>query len=412
MSILIKNIRGLVQTENEGLFRKAGKEMSILPILENSYLLLENDLIKDYGVMDQLPGYSANLVLDASSRYVFPSFVDSHTHIVYAGSREKEFEEKIQGLSYQEIAIRGGGILNSARKLQLISEEDLYKQALERVWEVIRMGTGALEIKSGYGLSVESELKMLRVIRRLKETVPIEIKATFLGAHAVPSDMDKVDYIDLVINQMIPRVAAERLADYVDVFCEEGFFSPEESTKILRRGIDFGLKAKVHANQLSYSGGVQVGVEVDAISVDHLETMGDEEIKCLAESNTIGTLLPGAAFFLGMHYPPARRMLAAGIPLALASDYNPGSAPSGNMPFLLSLACLMMKMTPEEAINAATINGACALEMQATHGSITRGKKANLFVTKEMPSIAFLPYSFGSQLIDKIILNGELIEAT
>ncbi len=275
---------------------------------------------------------------------------------------------------------------------------------------MIRTGTGALEIKSGYGLTVDAELKMLRVIKRPKENVPIDIKATFLGAHAVLVEIDKGDYIEVILDQMIPQVAEEGLADYCDVFCEEGFFSPEETRRILIRGIEFGLKPKVHANQLSLSGGVQAGVDVSAISVDHLETLGDQEIECLAESSTIGTLLPGAAFFLGMQFPPARKLLEAGIPLALASDYNPGSAPSGNVPFLLSLACIAMKMTPEEAINAATINGACALELQSTLGSITRGKKANLFVTKKIPSLAFLPYSFGGQLIDMVILNGRLVE--
>ena len=359
--------------------------------------------------MEHLPDKQADLTLDASNCYVLPSFVDSHTHIVYAGSRENEFVDKIKGLSYQEIAGKGGGILNSAKNLQATSEDELYEQAVPRVWEVIGMGTGALELKSGYGLTTESELKMLRVIRRLKEDLPVEIKATFLGAHAVPRGMEKNEYMDLVLNQMIPQVASEGLADYCDVFCEEGFFTPDESIQILKRGQEMGLKPKVHANQLNLSGGVQVGVEVGALSVDHLETMGDEEIQCLAGSDTMGTLLPGAAFFLGMQYPPAQKMLSAGIPLALASDYNPGSSPSGNMPFLLALACIMMKMTPEQAINAATINGAYGMDLLATHGSITIGKKANLIITKPIPSLAFLPYSFGSQLIDKIILNGEVI---
>jgi imidazolonepropionase len=341
---------------------------------------------------------------------VFPSWCDSHTHIVFAASREEEFVDRIKGLSYEEIAERGGGILNSARRMQDCSEETLYESAYERLQEVIGHGTGALEIKSGYGLSLESEIKMLRVIRRLKQNSPIPIKATFLGAHAVPAAFKtkRADYIDLIIHQMLPQVAAEQLAEYCDVFCDRGFFTVEETDQILKAAWQYGLKPKIHANELDYSGGVQIGIANGAISVDHLEYTGPEEIAALATSNTLPTLLPSCAFFLGIPYAPARQMMDAGLPVVLATDYNPGSSPSGKMPFVVSLACIKMKMLPEEAIYAATLNGACALELADDYGSITVGKKANLFITRPMPSLAYLPYAFGETLVRRIILNGKV----
>lgn len=411
MSILIKNIKGLVQVEEEGTRWKAGKEMAALPVLENAYLHLKDALIVDYGRMEDMPAISADTVIDGHGRFVFPSFADSHSHIIFAGSREEEFVDKIRGLSYEQIAQKGGGILNSARRLQHTSEEDLYESAMTRVREVIGFGTGALEIKSGYGLTTKDELKMLRVAKRIRETTPLAVKTTFLGAHAIPAGYrHRQDYIDLVIKEMIPAVAEEKLAEYCDVFCEKGFFNPGETEEIVEQGKKYGLTPKIHANQLNVSGGVQVGVKTGAISVDHLEAMGAGEIEALKGSQTMATLLPGAAFFLGTSYPPARDMLEAGLPLALATDYNPGSAPCGRMSLMLSLACIKMKMTPEEAINAATINGAYAMGLLPTHGSITRGKCASVFLTRPMPSYAFLPYAFGSDLIDQVILNGRLIK--
>ncbi len=410
MGILIKNIKGLVQVEDKGDTWKQGAALSSLPVLENAYLYMKDGLISDYGLMSDKGDFSSTKTIDATGKFVFPSFVDSHSHIIFAASREGEFVDKIKGLSYAEIAAKGGGILNSAKRLQNTSEDDLYESALHRVNEVIGFGTGALEIKSGYGLTLEDELKMLRVAKKLNKTTPLTIKTTFLGAHAIPKTyQDRNDYIDLVINEMIPQVAAEGLADYCDVFCEKGFFTPEETTRILEQGLKFGLKPKIHANQLHISGGVQVGVATDALSVDHLESIGDAEIEALQNTSVMPTLLPGAAFFLRMSYPPARKMIEAGLPIALATDYNPGSAPCGKMALMLSLACVQMKMTPEEAINAATINGAYAMDLLSTHGSITKGKVANIFITKEMPSYSFLPYAFGSNLIEQVILNGEVI---
>ena len=408
--ILIINIKGLVQVRHTTPKFLAGVAMAELPILTDAYLLIENDLIKDYGAMRDLPtGINANQTIDASGRFVFPSFVDSHTHLVFAASREEEFVMKIKGATYEEIAAAGGGILNSAKKLQACSEDELFEKALYRVNEIVKYGTGAVEIKSGYGLTVKDELKMLRVARRIGKKTPLTVKTTFLGAHAVPKEIKKPEYIRLVLEEMIPAVAEENLADYIDVFCEQGFFSVDETEIIVERGKMFGMKPRIHANQLHRSGGVQVGVKTGAISVDHLENIGDEEIELLKNTSTMPTALPGAAFFLNLPFPPARKMIDSGLPLAIASDYNPGSAPSGNIPLMISLACLKMRMTPEEAINAATINTSYALELLATHGSITKGKVANVFITKPMSSVAFLPYSFGENLIDQVILNGKII---
>jgi len=349
--------------------------------------------------------------LDAGGGFVFPAFCDSHTHLVYAGSREKEYTDKIRGLSYEEIAKRGGGILNSAKLLHDTSEEELFRQSMERAREIISLGTGAVEIKSGYGLTTEDELKMLRVIRRIKKESPLTVKSTFLGAHAVPAEYkeNKKGYVDLIINEMIPAVAAERLADYIDVFCDRGFFTVEETVRILEAGAKHGMRPKIHANELDYSGGIQAGVKNGALSVDHLEFTGDEEIAVLMDSGTMPTLLPGAAFFLGMTDPPARRMIDAGLPVAMASDYNPGSSPSGNMKLVVSMGCIRLRLLPEEAINAVTINSAYAMGLSGTHGSITTGKTANLFITSKIPSYEYLPYAYGSNLIETVILNGEVI---
>ncbi len=412
MSLIIYNTGMLVQVRDESIAFVAGKDMSRLPVMENAWLLIEDDIIAGYGSMDNMPSFSNSINrLDAGGGYVFPAFCDSHTHLVYAGSREKEYTDKIRGLSYEEIAKRGGGILNSSQLLHQTSEEELFRQSMERVREIISFGTGAAEIKSGYGLTTEDELKMLRVIRRIKHKSSLTVRATFLGAHAIPALFkdDRKGYIDLIVNEMIPAVAAERLADYIDVFCDRGFFTVEETEQILAAGAQYGLRPKMHANELDYSGGIQTGVKYKALSVDHLEYTDDDEIAALLGSGTMPTLLPGAAFFLGMTNPPARKMIDAGLPLALASDYNPGSSPSGNMKFIMSLGCIRMKMLPGEVINAVTINSAYAMGISETHGSITVGKKANIFITKKIPSYEFLPYAYGSNLIDTVILNGELI---
>ena len=407
--ILIRNIKGLVQVRGQSCHLLRGAAMADLPVLTDAFLCITNGLISAFGKMAALPPVLAGQQIDAAGRFVFPSFVDSHTHLVFAGSREEEFVMKIKGLSYQDIAAKGGGILNSAKKLQQLSEDDLYQRTLPRVEEIIRTGTGAVEIKSGYGLTLRDEMKMLRVARRIGRENPITVRTTFLGAHAVPSGVKKDDYVKLVVEEMVPAVASERLADYIDVFCEEGFFSAGDTERILAKGVEYGMKGRVHANQLSRSGGVQAGVRAGAISVDHLENIGKEDIDALLTSTTIPTALPGAAFFLGLPFTPARTMVDAGLPLAIASDYNPGSAPTGNMPLMVSLACIRMKLTPEEAFNAVTINTAAALELSDTHGSITEGKIANVFITQPMPSIAYFPYAFGSALVETVILNGKIV---
>lgn len=408
MDLLIKNIKGLVQTRTGADAKSwvAGASMGVLPSIENAFLLIEEGVISDFGSMENLPKTNCKII-DASNRFVLPTFVDSHTHLVFAASREAEFVDKINGMSYADIAKKGGGILNSAKKLQATSEEELFNFALQRVKEIIGFGTACVEIKSGYGLTVKDELKMLRVAKRIGEETPLTVKTTFLGAHAIPKEYkDRNEYIDLVINQMLPQVAKEQLADYIDVFCEKGFFTPDETEKIIRAGEEFGLKGKIHANQLNVSGGVQVGVKTNSLSVDHLESMGQEEINVLKGSSTMPTLLPGAAFFLRTSYPPARDMISAGLPVALATDYNPGSAPSGKMPFMLSLACVNMRMTPQEAINAATMNSAYAMELLSSHGSITAGKAGSVLITKEIPSIEYIPYAFNSDSIETIIIDG------
>lgn len=408
--ILIRNIKGLVQTRDRVTGPVKGAAMATLPMVENAYLIIHNGLIEEYGSMDMLSASaSAITVIDAAGRFVFPSFVDSHTHLIFAASREEEFVMKIKGATYEEIAAKGGGILNSARKLQSASEDELFERAMVRVNEIIRTGTGAVEIKSGYGLTVKDELRMLRVARRIGNESPLTVKTTFLGAHAVPKDKTKDQYIELILNEMIPAVAEEKLADYIDVFCEQGFFSQAETERIVEEGKKHGMKPRIHANQLHRSGGVQAGVNTGALSVDHLEHIGDEEIECLKNASVMPTALPGAAFFLGLPFPPARKIMDAGLPLAIASDYNPGSAPGGNMQLMLSLACIKMKMTPEEAINAATINTAVTLELEQTHGSITKGKVANLFITRPMSSVAFMPYSFGGNCIETTILSGNVL---
>lgn len=385
--------------------------MSELPVLSNAFLVISNGLIHSYGLMEQLPAeIKAHQVINASGKFVLPSFIDSHTHLVFAATREEEFVMKIKGATYEEIASKGGGILNSAKKLQAISEDELFEKSLPRAWEIIRSGTGAVEIKSGYGLTTKDEIKMLRVARRIARETPLTVKTTFLGAHAVPRDVNKETYINQVITKMIPAVAAEQLADYIDVFCEQGFFSEEETERIVEEGKKYGMTPRIHANQLNRSGGVQVGVKTGAISVDHLENIGDEEIEVLMNSATMPVSLPGAAFFLNMSFTPARKMIDAGLPLAIASDYNPGSAPSGNMPLMISLACIKMKMTPEEAINAVTINTAYTLGLSATLGTITAGKVANVFITEPLSSLASIPYRFGTNPVSQVILNGRLID--
>ena len=410
MLTLIKNIKSLVQAEENPKVR-SGKSMSVLPCIDNAFLLTEDELIKDYGRMNDCPKDIYAEVIDASGKFVFPSFCDSHSHLVYAGSREYEFAARIKGLSYEEIARRGGGILNSVQLLRNTSEDELFEQSLRRLDEIISKGTGTVEIKSGYGLDVENELKMLRVIGRLKDSRPVTVISTFLGAHAVPNEFknNRAGYVDLIIGEMIPRIANEGLADFIDVFCDEGFFTVEDTCKILEAGAANGLRGKIHANELACSGGIQAGVKYDALSVDHLEFTGDDEIECLLGSNTMPTLLPGAALFLGMKNPPARKMIESGLPIALASDFNPGSSPSGDMKFVLSLACINLKMTVEEAINAATVNSAYAMNALDRHGSISRGKFADFFITETMPSYDYFPYAYTSNLIDKAFLKGKEI---
>ena len=409
MKTLILNIKQLVQTELSPRKWVAGKDMARLGILENAYLLVEEDKIAGFGKMEDLDreavyaGGDIVKEIDATGRLVMPSYCDSHTHLVYAGSREIEYIDKIRGLSYEEIAKRGGGILNSCERIRKASEEELFDAAYDRIQEIAGFGTGAVEIKSGYGLDTESELKMLRA-----ET-PLLIKSTFLGAHAVPLEYKgrQTEYVDLIINEMIPMVAAEELADYIDVFCDKGFFTVEDTDRMLNAGMKYGLRAKIHANELDYSGGVQVGVKYNAISVDHLECMGEEEIACLLESETMPTVLPGAAFFLNMPYSPVRKMIQAGLPVALASDYNPGSSPSGNMKFIMSLGCINYKMLPEEVINATTLNSAYAMGVEEEAGSIAVGKLANFYITTPISGIEYLPYAYTADLIEAIFLKGE-----
>jgi imidazolonepropionase len=408
--LLIINIKQLIQVRPDAPLILKGAAMQELPILENAWLHIVNDTIAAFGKMETCPNLAIETI-DASGKLVFPAWCDSHTHIVYSGSRESEFVDKINGLSYEEIAKKGGGILNSAKRLQETSEDELYVQAKRRADEIISYGTGAVEIKSGYGLTLHDEIKMLRVIKRLQAETPLTIKATFLGAHAIPQEYknNREAYIQLIVNEMLPQVAAENLADFCDVFCDKGFFTVDETDQILEKAANLGIRAKIHANELDYSGGIQVGVKHNALSVDHLEYTGDEEMEVLLNSSTMPTLLPSTAFFLRIKNPPAREMLTAGLPLALATDYNPGSSPSGNMQFVLSLACINLRMTPEEAINAATINSAYAMGISETHGSITVGKKANLFITQAISGYAFLPYSFGANLTETTILNGKVI---
>ena len=411
MTTFISNIKQLVGVREESKLLK-GNELSILPAIENAYMIVENGLIAEYGSMQNIKHQTSNfeLTIDAAGQFILPCWCDSHTHLVFAASREEEFVDKIKGMSYEEIAAKGGGILNSAKKLNAMNEDELFNISWKRLNEVIKLGTGAIEIKSGYGLSVEGELKMLRVIKSLKEVSPIPIKATFLGAHTYPLEYKEnhKGYIDLIINEMLPVIEKEKLADYIDVFCENGFFSAEETESICKAGMRYGLKAKIHANQLNFSGGVEVGIKLKAVSVDHLETVNGDIINKLANSQTIGTLLPTAAFFLRMPFQPARQMIDAGCAIALASDYNPGSSPSGNMNLVVAMSCIGVKMSPEEAINAATLNGAFAMELQDEAGSITVGKKANLIFTRPIPSLAYLPYAFGTNLIDKVIINGDI----
>ncbi|RXM42411.1 imidazolonepropionase [Flavobacterium sp. YO64] len=411
MITLITNIQELLQVRETSTSKVSGAEMAILPTLKNAFLVIKDNLIADFGLMQNLPEINADEVIDATGRAVLPSWCDSHTHIVYAGNREQEFVDRINGFTYEEIANRGGGILNSAKKLNETSEEDIYEQSKLRLEEVMHLGTGAVEIKSGYGLTIEGELKMLRVIKKLAENYPISIKATFLGAHAFPTHYkeNKSGYIEEIITQMIPEIAQNKLADYIDIFCESGYFSVEETEKIMNAGIESGLIPKIHVNQFNSIGGIQAGVKFKALSVDHLEIMNPEDIETLKDTETMPVALPSCSYFLSIPYTPAREMIKAGLPLALATDFNPGSTPSGNMNFVVATACIKMKMTPEEAINAATINGAYAMGLSETHGSITKGKKANLILTKPISSYYQIPYAFGSNLIESVFIEGKII---
>lgn len=412
MNLLVKNIGTLVGIDESHREWVEGKAMSEIGTIENAWLLTDGCRIADYGTMDSMPDIEDCEVLDAEGGWLFPSFCDSHTHLVWAGSRDQEFLDKLNGLSYEEIAKRGGGILNSADRLHDTSEDELYRQAMERVEEIIANGTGLVEIKSGYGLTLEDELKMLRVVRRISETSPIAVRATFLGAHAVGRAYAgrQQDYVNHVCRDMLPAVAEQGVAQFVDVFCDRGFFTVEQTAQIMKEAAKYGIRAKIHANELAVSGGVEVGVEHNALSVDHLESMGDEQIAVLRGSKTMPTMLPGCAFFLGISYPPARKMIEGGLPVALASDFNPGTAPSGNMRFVVALASIKMKMTPAEAINAATLNSAYAMGESRDYGSITRGKVANFFITKPMPSLAYMAYAHQTPIIRRVVLNGKRIK--
>ena len=412
MRLLVVNIGTIVGIDTHNRHSVAGADMDSMERVENGWLLAEDGVISGFGTMDCCPDVEDAERIDAAGGMLFPSYCDSHTHIVYAGSREQEFLDKIHGLSYEQIAARGGGILNSAERLHNTSEDELYRQAMERIEEIMLMGTGAVEIKSGYGLTTEDELKMLRVIARIKSSTPLAVKATFLGAHAVPKLYKgrQDEYVDLVCREMIPAVAMQSIAEFVDVFCDRGFFTLEQTRRIVECGAKYGLKAKIHANELDFSGGVQLGVELGAMSVDHLESSGTEEIESLRSSRTVATLLPGAALFLGMNYPPARAMVENGVTVALASDYNPGSSPSGNMRFVTSLASMRMRMTPTEALWAATLNGAAAMGLSDKYGSITVGKVANFFITKPLPSFEFFTYAYNTPLIERIVLAGKIVK--
>lgn len=413
-ALLVKNISRLAGIERQGRLQLAGRDMSVMESIEDAFLYVEGGVIADFGPMSDLVshGYDCDgdvMVVDAGGGMVLPSFCDSHTHIVYAGSREHEFVDKIRGLSYAEIARRGGGILNSADRLHEMTEDELYAQAMERVREIISKGTGAVEIKSGYGLNTADELKMLRVIRRIRETAPLRVVSTFLGAHAVGREYAgrQSDYVNLVVNKMLPAVGREQLADYIDVFCDEGFFTPEETARILEAGARWGMRPKIHGQELADSGGVRVAVEHDALSVDHLESMTEADIELLRGPSTMPTALPGTSFFLNMPFAPGRRIIDSGLPLAIASDYNPGSTPSGDMKFAVSLACIKMRLLPEEALNAATINSACAMGLSRDYGSISVGKVANFYITRPIPSLDFIPYAYTTPVISRIFLRGE-----
>ncbi|QIA07622.1 imidazolonepropionase [Draconibacterium halophilum] len=414
MKLLLENIKELVQVEDQPVPFRAGKEMAKVNTIKDAFLIIRDEVIEEFGPMEELKDKYIDddllIEIDCTNRLVYPSFCDSHTHLVYAAPREKEYVDRIKGLSYEEIARKGGGILNSAKLLHETSEDELYESAMDRVWEIVKMGTGAVEIKSGYGLNTEDELKMLRVIRRIKQTAPICVRANFLGAHAIPLEYksNPAEYVDIIINEMIPQVAAEELADFIDVFCDQGFFSVEDTERILMAGMKYGLRPKIHANELGLTGGIQAGVKYNALSVDHLEFVGDEEIAALKDSETMPTVLPGAAFFLNMKLSPVREMIEAGLPVALASDFNPGSSPSGNMSLISAMGCINFKMLPEEVINATTLNTAYAMGISESYGSIARDKIANLFITGEIPGIEYLPYAYGSNLVETVIINGEI----
>lgn len=412
MPTIIHNIKELVQVREQITQPLKGKEMNEVPSIKNAYLIIEHDTIVDYGKMDDLPSLDADVLIDATNKLVMPAWCDSHTHVVYAGTREEEFVDRINGLSYEEIAARGGGILNSAEKLRKTSEDDLYEQSVARIKQLMSLGTTAIEIKSGYGLDLHSELKMLRVIRRIKNDLPIKVKSTFLGAHAIPKEYknDKKGYVDLIINEMLPIIAEENLADYIDVFCEQGYFDTVDTDRILKAASKFKLRPKLHVNQFNSIGGIEVGVKNEALTVDHLEVLTDTDLKHLTNSSTIAVGLPLCSFFLGIPYAPARTLIDQNIPFALASDYNPGSSPSGNMNQVFSFACIKMKITPQEALNAATINATFAMGIEHEYGSISRGKKASLIITKAVSGINFLPYSFGLNHIDTVLINGKRLD--
>ncbi|GAB1309360.1 imidazolonepropionase [Urechidicola sp. KH5] len=412
MTTLITNIKELLQVRETQVDKVSGSKMAVLPTIKNAYLLLEDDIIKDFGKMSDFPKINADKNIDASEKMILPAWCDSHTHIVYAGNREQEFVARIKGKTYEQIANEGGGILNSAKKLQETSESDLYQQSSKRLEEVMKLGTGAIEIKSGYGLTLETELKMLRVIKKLQVNYPIDIKATYLAAHAIPKSFNgnSSAYIDAVISDFLPVIVAEKITEYIDIFCETGYFTVEDTNRLLSAAAEFGLIGKIHVNQFTAIGGIQSGIAHNALSVDHLELMRTEDINALKNSNTMPVALPLCSYFLSIPYTPVRKMISEGLALALATDFNPGSTPSGNMNQVVSEACIKMKMTPEEAINAATINGAYAMGLEKTHGSITKGKKANLILTKEIPSYGYLPYAFGSNLIESVFINGKPVE--